>query len=410
VGSRQVLKTDGGSGRAGLVNYRGRTWGNSGKGSSGRQMVPWHQLTCADTTTGKKVCTLFPALRDGGLDYAPPAAAGDYVVIVGNGTGPAGWSINPSASAEIGFVRCDPMPWLATACTVQDEAMTAAPVFEDGRMYLRTYRSVVCIEVKGEEGRRFEQRAKAVTTLESIAKRPLRSEARVIEPVAGYTVPEGLTAEPFNGHTAPHQWLFAGPFPLAKDDDPLAELGGVTKAKPTTGAAFSHAGASYRFSPLDPKFAEWSGGVTNDLFGRKIQRAKCTLDVSGAIERKAKTVSFFYAVLQTDTPRTAELTLTGGSGTEVWLSGTPIKVGETLRLQPGHYPVLVRVPVAVLPPFVTKMGVTLSFRELSDPDAAYREWLEDVRSKRERLDEIVRELPNTDEARTAASLVGFLSE
>ncbi len=407
IGYRPVMNAESG-GKAGMVWHAGRVWGNVGHGTVNRQPVPWHRLNCADAETGEKVITIDPALYEGGLDYAAPAAAGNYVVIIGNGSSSAAWNINPSASAEIGFARADTeVPYMASTAKVHNEAMTATPVFEDGRMYLRTYRSVMCIEVLGETGRTFQSEAKAALLFDSISERPLLSEVRTIHPVEDFVLPEGMHAEPFDIQTAPRNWLFAGPFQM-NAGNPLAALGGITNAAPSPGQEFVFGGETYSFKPLKEEYVEWSGGGSEDLYGQKRYRARVTLDIGAPIERQQRSETFFYALLHNDKLRTVSPSFSGGSGMQFHLNGQLIQNGERLELPPGYYRLMVQSTITVLPPFVQKVGATLYFREHENPREAFDNWLADVRAKRPRLETVISELPDSPQARTAASMLSFL--
>lgn len=407
IGSRRLFKTAGGGGRAGLVWHAGRLWGNTGKGSANRQPVPWHEVSCADAATGARVAAIFPALLEGGLDYAAPAAAGPYVVVVGNGTGPAGWTIDPAAGAEIGFVRADATPpYVELACKIAGEAMTATPVFEGGHMYLRTYRSALCVETDGAAGRRFALQTRAAALLDGIAARPLLSAVLNLPAAAGYAPPPGVPVEPCGIQTAPSAWLVAGPFSLDATD-PLAALGGPAAARPEPGVPFAHAGANHTFQPLDPGFVNHAAGWEEDLYGRRHFRAKVTIDVGGAAGRRARTVTCFYAVLHAETQHTYRVVCSTG-GAELWMGGQRVQNGAQIRLAPGYHPVLVRSPLTVLPPFVQKVGFSLSFRDTPDPTVALQAWLAELATRRPRLEAILRDLPGGPEARTAASLLEFL--
>lgn len=408
LGWRFLFRTEGGGGKGGVMVNKGLCGGTKSKGSVGRHPVPWHEVSFADAETGKAVAAIFPVLREGGLDYVAAVAAGDYMVACGSGPGPAAWAINPKESAQITFIKCDPEPWVATTCKVRDEAMVAAPTFDGDRMYLRTYRSAMCVQVRGKAGQEFVSRTKADELFAAIGPRPLVSGIREMMPTPSSVAEGGVPVEEcVESRTAPKKWLFAGPIPI-DGGDPLAGAGGASNVTPKAGTVLAHGGRDYPFRPVADEHVEWAGGWSQDLYKRDFYTAKVRVDLSGVAERRPKTSTYFYAVLHTAKPRTMAPYIEGGTGTQAWLAGVPIKNDETLSLAAGHYPLLIKSSIQTLPDFIKKVGVVVTFRDIPDPRDRLKVWLADVRKKRARLEEVVRELPDSAESRTAAAMLKFL--
>ncbi len=112
--------------------------------------------------------------------------------------------------------------------------------------------------------------------------------------------------------------------------------------------------------------------------------------------------------MSTSRARCVAVDVVGGKGVRVWLGGDPVRDGAKVRLRPGPYPVLMRVEVGAVPPFITRMTAGVRLRDTADPNAAYGDWLAAVEDARPRLEEVVRELPGSAEARSAALLLGRL--
>ncbi|MFW5751170.1 MAG: PQQ-binding-like beta-propeller repeat protein, partial [Planctomycetota bacterium] len=377
-------------GQAGAVYHNGRIYSNGPKGH-GSHPVPWHQMGCIDAETGAKVATIWPVLREGGLGYTPPAAAGDFAVFTGTGPGPHSWDIGPTKSAEIGFVRDGAAPYLMSTCTVQDEAMVAAPVFVGECMFLRTYRSALCIAVEGKEGRDLVATHRARTILADLPQEPERPTVAAPTPITDWTPPETVPLEQMKTQSAPQAWLFAGPLPPG-EDDPLAALGEPGMLRITPGTTITSSGEEYRFEPVPEEHVAASKGFSLDMYERQVYRARSTLSLLDALGGEAPSRSYFYAVLCTEAERHVQVYLDKGAGQECWFGDVQVENGDILRLAPGLYPVMLKVSLGRLPPFARKLALRLFFVDVTAPDAAYRNWLAKLRAVRPRLEQVGAEL------------------
>ncbi len=396
VGARRLPNLEGGDGYAGSVWHRDRLWGNNPRGSAPKQPVPFHELTISDARTGQRIPTIYPALRDGGLGYAAPAAAGDYVVITGNGTGPFGWSIDPTASAEIGFAKCDAEPWMATTCRIDGESMTATPVFEGGRMFLRTYRSAICIEITTEEGRLYALKAMAQHRYNEIPRKPEDISNRTVIPPSTWTPGEGVPVELVDRFTAPHGWLMAGPFATtAPDADTLGALGGPTKARPQVNAPFAYKDGEYRFVPLAAGHFTAFKGEELDMFKLPRYTARCKLDVLGASGSKANTTTWFLSAIDNKTDHWVRVDATRMKGVSIWLGGQPVADGDRVQLAAGIHPVLIQSVIGKIPPFLKdrKIEANIRFTDIPDPAGELKAWRAKVRAQQPLLQKIVDQLP-----------------
>lgn len=378
------------SGQAGAVYHNGRIYSNSPKGH-GSHPVPWHEMGCVDAATGAKVAKIWPVLRNGGLGYTPPAAAGDYAVFTGTGPGPHSWGIGPTDSAEIGFVRDGTDPYLVSTCTVQDEAMVAAPVFAGECMYLRTYRSALCIAVAGKEGRDLVATHLARTILADIPQEPERPTVAAPTPITDWTPPETVPLEQMASQSAPQSWLFAGPLPPG-DDDPLAALGEPGSLRITPDATITSAGEQYAFQPVPAQHVQASKGYSKDMYDRPVYRARSTVSILAALGGEAPSRSYFYTVLCSEEERHVQVYLDKGAGQECWFGDVQVANGDILRLAPGLYPVVLKVSLGRLPPFAHKLAVRMFFVDVTAPDVEYRAWVAKLRVLRPRLERITAEL------------------
>jgi hypothetical protein len=201
-----------------------------------------------------------------------------------------------------------------------------------------------------------------------------------------------------------------GPFARQAGKDPLEGLGGAAKARFTPGQEVTSGGKTLKVAALDPKYVQAKKGWVEDLFGVRRYSAKCAIDVLGPIGRQQNSITYYYAVLHTPATRVVVPEIGGGSGIRAWIGGVPAPAGSKLRLAPGYHPLVLEVELGTLPPFVTQMAARFFLRDIPDPNRAYPEWQATIREARPRLEEILREVPGTDEARSAALLLRYAEE
>jgi len=389
---RHVLTTDKGVyGQPGAALVGHHLYGNSPRGMGG-QPIPWHQAGCVDVRTGEHVITIWPALRMGGLGYTPPASAGGYAVICGTGPGPHSWAIGPRKSAEIGFIKDGTKPYVASTCKVQDEAMVAAPVFAGKRMYLRTYRSAVCIEVDGDEGRALVDRHRAEAVLQDIPDRPEKNPVIRLAPPEDWQPGDRLPVEPTGKpQVAPQAWLYTGPLPKT-DADPLASLGGAPAATPVPGEEIEADGATFSFTAVPDEHVRASKGFRKDMYDRDVYSARSTVDVIGAIERETPSTTFYFTAIRNDAERHFEVDLKSNPGQTYWLAGEELADDMVVRMSPGTYPLMVRVDMGRVPPAIKNLPMSFYLREVDDPDVAREGWLAELEALRPRLEVVVANL------------------
>ena len=404
VGSKIVQGAPRGGGNAGAVYWNGYVFSSSKHPA--KRPVPWHDVTVVDMRTGEVVGSIAPALREGGLDYTPSASTRRYGVVVGTGSGPASWSIG-GPPAEIGFLVLGPKPYLVSTCKL-DGPMVAQPVFEGRRMYARTYDAALCIGITSAKGEKYALRHKAKTILAGIPARPVKSDIVAVSPPDGFRPAEGVPVEECHVQTAPAKWLVAGPFPRQVDKNALDGLGGPSKALLSPGQEIAFAGKTVKVAPVDAKFVKARKGWQEDNFGKRYYVANCTIDVMGPIGRAQNSVTYFYAVLHSAGPRIVAADVRGGRGIRVWVAGEPVRPGAKLRLAAGgYYPVLLRSEVATVPPFL-KVAARFALRDIPEPNRVYGEWLAKVAESRPALEEVLRDLPGSSEARRAKMILKSL--
>ncbi len=407
VGSKIIMQIDKGGGNAGAAYADGYVFGSNGHPSSGRTPVPWHDVHVADTRTGQVIGSIVPALRRGGLAYTPAASAGKYGVVIGTGPGSHSWSISDNP-AELGFLIPGPVPYMASTCLL-DGPMIAQPVFEGDRMYVRTYKSIMCMAVTTEKGREFALRNKARTILQNLAVRPDRPEVIRATPPEGFEPTDGVPVEACNIQTAPGNWLFVGPFDNQPDKKPVDAMGGPAAALLRPGQDVTFAGKTIKVAALDGKYVQAGSGWSLDPFDRRHFSANNTIDVVGPISHARNSVTYYYTVIRTDQPRFVEVMMRGGKGYSAWLGGQAVLNGSVVRLAPGHHAILIQMEIGVIPTFV-KQVISFRLRDVQDPSQAYTDWLKEMQIARPRLEQIIEDIPRTAEARAASLVLRELDE
>jgi hypothetical protein len=155
-----------------------------------------------------------------------------------------------------------------------------------------------------------------------------------ILPATGYHPSKGVPVVKFQNDEMPGDWLCASPFPLWEPGDPLAEIGGVTQARPEPGTKISFAGHSevFRFLTHTTNGGYWSHPTYT--------HGKEALDITLCSRRVNFNQSYFFTVISNDSPRWIRIATDYGSAT-VYLNGIALKDGEAAHLSEGLYPMMV---------------------------------------------------------------------
>jgi hypothetical protein len=397
--------------RAGLVSHNGLLYETEGyvpvvkvKKSAkwrGFPPVPWHKLNVVEASTGLLVTNILPVFRAAGHEYTPPSSAGDYIFAAETGGG-LGWSILMDDVADVAVVKPGREPY-EVVTSAMDAPMTGSLVFEKDRMYARTYKSAMCIGVVGESGKTYVSERKAETLFGTIEDRPEEFPKRVIAPRPGFAPPPGLAVESCDAMTAPREWFFAGPFPRNRGE-PLDAMGGVSNAMPTVGASIAFGGTNIAFAVLGKENYKHDSGLKYAYLDTPVYSASAEIDLMRPIGEKQDSITYYYAVISNDVERLIRPDIGGGSGIAAWLSGQPISPKEGFLLAPGCHPLLMRAEIARVPP-IGRVMATVRFVTLKDPRVEIVKWRADIKSKLPRLEEVIRELPGTEQSRKALSLI-----
>jgi hypothetical protein len=276
------------------------------------------------------------------------------------------------------------------------ERMHASAVFDGERLYLRTYDAIVCLARTGDEGARYERQVQARTLLAQFPKRLRRRPLREIPPPAGFKPGRGVpivtkwkssTVYRQERDTVSDQWLFAGPFPAARNEDALGSIGGCAGARPAAGTKVAFGETTHTFQRLHRRFVSFRG-----------------LDVAGAAEGQRGVQSFYYTVIEVSEPATVVCEI-DKPDVRAWLGGRPIESDQVLALRAGQYPLLVKAFLGKDDEPSTDSKVKVAFSESPPPAERFRRDLAFVRKHRAVLRRVMELVPGSREAAQAAKLL-----
>ena len=374
VGARH-LWTSGGGGMAGTVLYRGLVHCTSGgfdKGAAGAL-----SYRVKDAETGRDVAFLNPCLYGGSGDpYVSAVAAGSYIfAFAGNACAVIEVGRNPRVIARM-----------------KNERMYAHPVFEEDRMYLRTYESLMCIGPKGAEGENFIKKMQAKTIMDMFPWKIRRVMTTEVVCRDDIKIDAKTPVEPIVTGAAPKRWLWAGPFPMREGVDPLEAIGGCKKALPMEGTAVELDGKKYMFNKVDPKSMD-----------------RQSLDVN-AMRDPGGSARFYYTLLDNRIGRKALRVVIKGGLTEAWVGGKPVRGGDVVLVDGiGLLPALIKVKFPRgLPPFRKRARVAFFVEEVDDPSIDFRKQVAFLKKNEDALRRVIEYSPGSVLATRAQYLLGFV--
>ncbi len=368
----------------------------------GHYNCPWTQLEIFGTETGERVARQRANLRDATDATVPPAIAGRYLYVADGGM-PVGGFGGATDTGKMAVLERLPVPpeqrdairmhtpthqgaW-GLACLVSRNEIgrgRAAPVFDGNRMLLRSLEGITCVAVTDEAGRAYQLEAMAKTTVsELVGQRPQPRKA--VTPAPARAAPENADVPVVRAGVgkAATDWLVLGPLPR----DGAAE---VPKALTATGDGWLRAGTEVRV-----------GDAALTL--RRVEPAHFIepgeLDLAAAMEDNRDCEGYLATVLEIGRRQDVRY-VPSAPVVGTWIGGKPVARGETVHLDVGYYPMVVRVRLERVPAFVQpklSLGFMPPQMDFDTPEA----WMGRVTRLQDRLRTICRELPGTGYARSA---------
>lgn len=167
-----------------------------------------------------------------------------------------------------------------------------------------------------------------------------------IDPAENYKPGRGVPVFGFKSDEMSPNWILASGFKTDKvDGDPLADLGGVSAARPQVGDRVEFGGKSFRFAPVPQEKDKGYWQHENYDDGKKL------IDITNAVGRDYFSTTFFFAVLRNDKPRWVRFEPGLHRSAVVYLNGVRLAHDEVVHIKPGLYPMLVQVYIDQINPW-----------------------------------------------------------
>ena len=335
----------------------------------------------------------------GNWAYVPTTIAGGKVFVTD-----VDWSVgvvNGAPSRIKNFVMQPGPHGRVIARNTLEYPMTAPPVFDEDRIYIRSDRSLTCIGYTGDEGRAYEAEVNFRTLMEDItAEEPVKREPKAIEPVAGiphtdrrHVVPRmALAGRPVHG-----DWAFVGPFPLSSSSDALRQL------VPSTAKVFF----TTRSLTVGGKTCKvWWASKQNRKEYQIKRNGRTVFDLLKLTGFESDTIGYFSTVLVNPSARTLRVRQPWPN-IDIWIAGTRVKHMDRIRIEKGEYPILVQATVKEAP---DELIMDLLFDDSTDEEAEYGRWYESIVSNREVFERVIAQSPKSKSAKQAKKLLGHIGK
>lgn len=356
--------------------------------------VPRTQLEVYDLETGRRVARQRAMLYEATDPTVRPAIAGKYLYVADGGM-PVGGFGGTGDFGQIAVLELRPPDtvdhhertaqhtgvWGLATPVARNKApqMRAAPVFAGDRLFLRGVNQMVCIAATTPEGKRYELEQMAQTSVkELIGKAPEVQQTVHLEAEAAPPAHDGVPLSILGAGRGASGWLVLGPLPL----DSAAE-DAVLAASPAPGVEVAVDEKAYAFRAVEPRHNP--GGQA---------------DTVAALEGQRNGDAYFFTYLES---RQAQRLRYDPQSIvqQAWVAGQPIAKGDEIDFELGYYPMVVKVRLNKLPPFVKSPKLGVWFARPKQTHDTPEAWADRVGVLSDRLEQIRAELPRTGYARAA---------
>ena len=307
---------------------------------------PEVEMEVYDSASGRKTFEIKPLLKRT-IISGPPAAAGGYVFVPDMRAGIH--SGDPPATRHVAVVTAEACPRVVARNLTPFVA--DSPVFCGKRMFIRCEREIACVTVATAQDRRYQDEKLAETLLEEIDSPVPAVSIRDIAPAEGPRIVPGVPIAPLADRAEYADWLMAGPFPAAIESPGQAAGGMAGLPFPAAGAAVTLAATTRTLQPLDPNLLDAKAEFhdTYHLHTWWFRRLRRAIDFARLAGDK-QAGAYVLATVVDNARRQVVASTLDRPGLDVWLGGTHVKPHERVRLQPGLYPLVVRVGEAFFHP------------------------------------------------------------
>jgi outer membrane protein assembly factor BamB len=357
--------------------------------------LPWTEIDTWDRATGAFLGRERAVIRDATDPTVPPALAGDWLLVGDGGAGVAGFD-GIVGYGRLALLKVDQgRPYLVSRSDTG--MMRASPVVVGDRLYLRSFDALTCLRTSDDEGRRFAIEVAARTLIDEFPEKPEPQPVRNLDPLADLPVPDGMPVAQLQSRRLPDAWLAAGPFPKG-DGDPLQDLGGEAAARPVPGSTATFGGSTGTFAVVRKE------ALAVDKWG-----VPTKLDIFLATQRAGNSYHYAYSMLEC--PQVGIFRFSNpGTGFSAWLAGQPLADNDVVRLGIGHYPLLIKIQLGAVPPFIKEMPLVCSFTAIADPVTEYAAWIAGIKRHTARFQQIIEALPGSQYAGKAVLMLKRVEE
>jgi hypothetical protein len=167
------------------------------------------------------------------------------------------------------------------------------------------------------------------------AEEPPVSGYAAFAPPKDYAAPEGVPlVRPDTAIQGFNDWILTASLPAPMKADPMLELGELQRLTPKPGDPVTIDGQTLTFARITPKLVAKEGGIALG---------------TGLMPRSGKACFLAFTVLEVPEHKCYRLIapFTAATRQQVVLAGVPVRNRQVLDLQPGRYPLLVVVRMAV---------------------------------------------------------------
>ncbi len=353
------------------------------------QDMSFQEAALFDANDGRLTHFVLPVFGEGETTYGPHAAAGGFLFML--------------QTTHLAVLSGGPRPKVLARNRIP--RTYSAPVFNDDRIYLRGVDELVCFQHIGESGRHYENTEIARHVLTELGPRPSAAALRNVPPVSDFTPKQGEAVWPISRRTASPHWWYAGPLPIAGEALPEELAAGGMALRPEM--MITQGTNVFQVQPVPDEFLKAQQGGSYYL-GRYLYSESTQIDLLGVISNRAYTTSWYGCMLYNSRERVVSMNLPTGYAA-AWLAGEQIESRVPLRLQPGYYPLTIRISFRSLPP-LGRLALEPHLSEQRDPAWEYRKWVEKVEHYRPELERIIRTLPATDFAAAAQTRLSHITK
>ncbi len=320
--------------------------------------------------------------------------------------GPGQWSVKHPRPL-LAVAESGPFPSMY-AMENDYESTLAGPALDGERLFIVGGGRIHCVIAVDQAARQREEELGAMSLFARFGPRPVHAGAKPITPAPLRAAPAGLRADRLRDRCMPDHWLQLGPMPHPDGGDPWQAFGGVEKAIPVPGQGLTLGSTEFRWAPVDRSALVESGGpFVHSGYAVGYQNAY-RFDLGRLTGKKFHSTILLATVVESVEDGTWQVNF-GGQGLQAWLSGKPLVQDSLVSLPRGFYPLLVRLDIAKLPPIERQMLLYVRFLRNASPAEQLDRWLERTLPYRERLERIVRIVPDTYYGKESARILEELA-